>query len=57
MNLERIHTMKEVIVSLTPELEKEVERLEAEYLGEFTKEEICKMLLELGIKKTHENGM
>lgn len=45
------------MVSLSPEMEEEIERLEASYLGEFSKEEICKMLLELGIKKAQENGM
>lgn len=49
--------MNEISVPLSPELEKEIERLEAEYLGEIPKEEICKMLLELGLRKAQENGM
>jgi len=54
---ERIHTMNEIKVSLSPELEAEIDRLEAEYLGEISREEICKMLLQMGLEKARENGM
>lgn len=49
--------MNEIKVSLSPELEAEIDRLEAEYLGEFSREEICKMLLQMGLEKAQENGM
>lgn len=49
--------MNEIKVSLSPELEAEIDRLETKYLGEISREEICKMLLQMGLEKARENGM
>ena len=49
--------MNEIKVSLSPELEEEIDRLETEHLGEISKEEICKILLQMGLEKARENGM
>ncbi|MBR2045230.1 MAG: hypothetical protein IJ958_03745 [Agathobacter sp.] len=49
--------MNEIKVSLPPELEKEIEQLETKYSSEISKEEICKILLQLGLEKARENGM
>ena len=48
--------MNEIMIALSPELEREIERLYVERSKELSKEEICEMLLELGIKKEQKNS-